>query len=440
MLRLFATTKFAPLFFTQFGGAMNDNMYKNAFAVLLVYTLAPEHGYDAKFLVNITQAIFILPFILFAATAGALGDIYDKALIIRRIKILEILIIILAIMAFYLENIPLLMLIIFLLSVQSTFFGPVKYSIIPHHIPEHLVNANALLTAGTFLAIITGTLLGGYLASIEHGLLWLSPLLLAVAAVGYLSSLFIPHAPPITDKDKGSTVRIRYNIFAAIGELLGHIFRKRRHLVALLLGVSWFWFIGSVLLTQIPIMTGEYLLLEGRSVSVFMLIFACGIGTGAILCSLILKGKATDRFALWTSLLLGILIIDTSLAIDSVSNSLQPAPGEQYIALEEFFSDWRGIRLCLDFSLLSVVGGCYVLPIFALLQSQAAPRERARVIAANNIMNSLFMVTSAIMTIGIYALGGDIYLLFKTLGAGCLVVSLLWFGYLRKSPYRLAND
>ena len=474
---------------------MNDNLYKNAFAVLLVYGLAPKLGYDAKILVNIAQAIFILPFVLFAATAGAWGDLYDKAKIMRRVKLLEIVIVLLAALAFYLQDVYLLMLIIFLLSVQSTIFGPVKYSIIPQHIPERLVDANALIAAGTFLAIIMGTLLGGYLAAVDNGIFWACIILFAVAGCGYLSSLFIPSAPPMAKAtagsgaggagdeamgsgvagaegeagsgaggaegeamgsgvagaggkygeagsgaggaggkygDAGAAVTVSYNPITAIGRLFGHLFRNRRELLPLVFGSSWFWFVGSVLLTQIPILTGEYLLLEGRSVSLFMFMFALGIGSGAILCSRLLKGKATDRFAFWTCALMGVLTIETALAAQAISQSLSPAEGEAYISLGEFFGSWHAIRLCVDFTALSVVGGCYVVPIFAYLQSKAKNEERSRIIAANSIMHALFIITSALMTLTVYALGGSLFQLFGILGVGCLLVSLLWFNYLRK--------
>lgn len=458
MFGLFASTRFTPLFVTQFSGAMNDNLYKNAFAVLLVYVLAPAYNYDAKILVNITQAIFILPYIFFAAMAGSLGDIYDKALIIRRIKLAEIFIVMLAIVALYLQNIPMLMFIVFLLSVQSAFFGPVKYSIIPHHIPQHLVNANALITAGTFLAIISGTILGGYFASIDSGIIWLAVGLLTLAAIGYIAARFIPDAPPISStslsqkgvlnhrnqgnqgnqenqgnhRNQGSEAQFSYNFIAAIGKLLGYIFTQHKILIALLFGVSWFWFVGSVLITQIPIITGEYLMLEGISVSLFMLMFACGIGTGAIMCSLFMKGKATDRLASMTSILMGIMILETGLAIAQLDRVMPVVAANEYLSIGEFLSNWQALRLCMDFTLVSILGGCYVLPIFALLQSQALPKERARVIAANNIMNAAFMVSAAILTTLLYAFGGDLYLLLNILGAICIVVGIMWFVYKKK--------
>ena len=163
MKPLLLNRKLGPLFVTQFGGAFNDNIYKNAFAVLLVYGLAQQRGYDAELLVNLTQAIFILPYLLFATYAGALGDIYDKARLIRYTKIMELIIVLLAIIAFYVRNIPLFIFIVFLLSLQSTFFAPLKYSIIPYHLPDKLINANALMNGGTFIAIIGGTLAGSYL-------------------------------------------------------------------------------------------------------------------------------------------------------------------------------------------------------------------------------------------------------------------------------------
>ncbi len=449
MLSLFLKRRFTPLFITQFGGAMNDNIYKNAFAVLLVYKLAAEHGYDAKILVTITQAIFILPYILFAAIAGSMGDIYDKALIIRWVKALEIGIVLLAVLAFYAQDITLLMVIVFLLSVQSTFFGPVKYSIIPHHIPQHLVNANALITAGTFLAIIGGTIIGGYFAATPNGILIIDIILVVVAIGGFLSARFIPAAPPVNltspnaqavsggkkgNKGKKSNkgeepLRLSLNPITTSIELISCIMGKRRELIPLLLGVSWFWFLGSTLLTQIPVLTGTYLRVEGISVSMFMVMFACGIGLGAILCSFLMKGKATSRYATMSSLLMGIMLLETVFAARAAAASSVAllSSGEEYIALGDFISDWRAVRLCIDFTLVSILGGFYVLPIFALLQEKAQPQERARVIATNNIMNATFMVSAALLTILLYLLGGDLYLLFECLAGICFVVSILWW-------------
>ena len=455
MLSLFLKRRFTPLFITQFGGAMNDNIYKNAFAVLLVYKLAAEHGYDAKILVTITQAIFILPYILFAAIAGSMGDIYDKALIIRWVKALEIGIVLLAVLAFYAQNITLLMVIVFLLSVQSTFFGPVKYSIIPHHIPQHLVNANALITAGTFLAIIGGTIIGGYFAATPNGILVIDIILVVVAIGGFLSARFIPAAPPVNMTNPNTQVvsggkagkkgeeplRLSLNPITASIELISSIMGKRRELIPLLLGVSWFWFLGSTLLTQIPVLTGTYLRVEGISVSMFMVMFACGIGLGAILCSFLMKGKATSRYAAMSSLLMGIMLLETVFAARAAAASSVAllSSGEEYIALGDFISDWRAVRLCIDFTLVSILGGFYVLPIFALLQEQAQPQERARVIATNNIMNATFMVSAALLTILLYLLGGDLYLLFECLAGICFVVSILWWvrGFKTKKTKRV---
>lgn len=424
MLKLFLMRRFTPLFITQFGGAMNDNIYKNAFAVLLVYSLAPAYNYDSKILVTITQAIFILPYILFAAIAGSIGDIYDKSLVIRWVKSFEIVIVLCAVLAFYMQSIPLLMLIVFLLSVQSAFFGPVKYSIIPHHIPEHLVNANALITAGTFLAIIGGTIIGGYFASVPNGIFFIDIILIAVAVGGFLSACLIPAASPINVQ---ASPKVSLDPFSSIFKLLAYIVRERRELIPLLLGVSWFWFLGSTLLTQIPVLTGEYLRVESISVSMFMVMFACGIGLGAILCSFLMQGKATDKYALLSAALLGLMLLETVFAARAASSIASNIPNGEYIALVDFLQDWRAVRLCIDFTLVSILGGFYVLPIFALLQFKAKAHERARVIASNNIMNATFMVSAAVLTILHYSLGGDLYLLLVFLAVICFVVSYLWW-------------
>ena len=420
MKPLLLSRSLGPLFLVQFGGAFNDNIYKNAFAVLLVYGLAQQRGYDSELLINLTQALFILPYLLFATYAGALGDIYDKARLIRYTKIMEIAIVVLAIIAFHIRNIPLFIFVVFLLSVQSTFFAPLKYSIIPHHLPDRLIDANALMNGGTFIAIIGGTLAGSYLVTTQHGIPIISLILLLTALGGYAASRMIPAAPPPGDK-----IHFRYEPFSAAVDLVRTMLFFRPGLMAPLLGVSWFWFAGASLITQIPLLTGSYLRIESISVTLFMITFACGIGIGALLCAWLLQGKTSIRYAWSSSALLGLLVLDTGLAARAVSQTL--ASGTDYTDIAVFLSNWHAIRLYLDFFLLSIAGGFYVVPLFALLQERAAHHERARVIAANNLLNALFLVVSALCIMVAYALGAQVFHIFIILGIVCLFVSLLWF-------------
>jgi len=437
MQLLLFSRKLGPLFATQFGGAFNDNLYKNAFAVLLVYSLAEQHNYNTPFLVNLTQAIFIVPYLLFGTYAGALGDIYDKARLIQYTKLMEILVVLMAMMAFYVQNIPLLIFVVFLFSLQSTFFGPLKYSIIPYHLPNKLVDANALMNAGTFIAIIGGTLLGAYLVSLSSSWYLVSFLLVVVALGGYLTSRFIPKAPPVNKQ-----VAFPREPFSAAFQLVRVMLFFRQGLKAPLLGVAWFWFAGASVITQIPILTGDYLAIEPIAVSLFMIMFACGIGIGALLCVLLLEGKPTSRFAWGSSMLMGILLLDTGLAAQGVFNSMNSmnsmnmhtiSRGEDYIAIGLFLNNWHAIRLCIDFSLLSTAAGFYVVPLFALLQQRAPAKERARVIAANNILNAVFMVVSALLIMLAYSLKAEVFHIFIILGGCCLLVAIQWFR-VQRSP------
>ena len=419
MQLLLFSRKLGPLFATQFGGAFNDNLYKNAFAVLLVYSLAQQHDYNTPLLINFTQAIFIIPYLLFGTYAGALGDIYDKARLIQYTKLMEIAVVLMAIMAFYVQNIPLLIFVVFLFSLQSTFFGPLKYSIIPYHLPNRLVDANALMNTGTFIAIIGGTLLGAYLVSLSSSWYFVSFLLVIVALGGYLTSRFIPKAPPANKR-----VPFPREPFSAAFQLVRTMLLFRQGLKGPLLGVAWFWFAGASVITQIPILTGDYLAIEPIAVSLFMIMFACGIGIGALLCVLLLEGKPTSRFAWSSSVFMGILLLDTGLAAQGVFNNMPQS--EDYIALGMFFNNWHAIRLCIDFSLLSTAAGFYVVPLFALLQQRAPAKERARVIAANNILNAVFMVSSALLIMLAYSLNAQVFHIFIILGGGCLLVAIQW--------------
>lgn len=424
MSSLLLQRKLGPLFLTQFGGAFNDNIYKNAFAVLLVYGLAQKHNYDSALLVNFTHAIFILPYLLFASHAGTLGDIHDKARLIQYTKVAEIGIVLSAILAFHLQNIPLFIFIVFLLSVQSAFFAPLKYSIIPYHLPNRILDANALMNTGTFIAIIGGTLLGTYLVTIQSGLLIISGILLITSIGGYLISRLIPAAPPaLAAKTK---IIFHYEPFSAAFRLVRTMLFSRPGLRAPLLGVSWFWFAGSSLITQIPILTGTYLRVEGLAISLFMIMFAVGIGAGALACVLLLKGKITSRYAWSSSILMGVLFLDAGFAARSVSQTLS---FPDYIPLMNFLHNWHAIRLCIDFFLLSAAGGFYVVPIFSLLQHRAQAVERARIIAANNILNALFMVLSALLIILAYTLGAQVFFIYILLGIACLLVAFIWLRF-----------
>lgn len=434
-LALSFSRKLAPLFCTQFGGAFNDNVYKNGFAVILVYQLLERGSAQAGILLNLTQALFILPFLLFAAIAGNMGDVYDKAMLIRRIKIAEILIVLLAGLAFFLGSITLLIAIIFLLSTQSTFFGPLKYGIVPQHVPAGtLVNANALLSAGTFIAIIGGTLIGAYAATLPQNSAWLAFILLAAAVIGYLSSRSIPEAPPLV---KATKDRISYRPIRSTIALIKAIYGRQPQYRPYLLGVSWFWFIGSVLLTQIPILTERQLQLEDISVSFFMILFAGGITCGALITGLVLRGKPTPKYAALTALLLGLFALDMILAIRQIDpQELLPQADSDYIPLALFLTQPHGIRLCLDFAMMSVFGGFYVIPLFTMIIALAKPKERARVIATNNIFNALFMVGSALTVLLLYALGGTLLQVFALIAISAFVVALLWYRARKKHLLR----
>ncbi len=439
-LSLAFSRRLAPLFWTQFCGAFNDNVYKSAFAVILVYKLLEGKSELSGILVNLTQALFILPFILFAAIAGSLGDVYDKTVLIRHIKLTEIFIVCLAAAALFLGNIPALMFVVFLLSVQSTFFGPLKYGIIPQHVPPSaLVNSNALVSAGTFVAIIAGTLIGAYAATLEQYEVRISTLLLTYAIIGYVSSQFIPKAPPYPDantpdlppqanKPANRQTRLSYEPVGATIRLMRTIYGRQPQYRPYLWGVSWFWFVGSVLLTQIPILTEQQLKLEDISVSFFMVMFATGIACGSLITGIVLKNKPTSKYAGIAALFMAILSLDLILAMRQFNpDALLSLSADDYVTLVAFLTNFHGIRLSLDFFLISLFGGFYVIPLFTVLISLAKPEERSRVIAANNIFNALFMVGSALAVMVIYAVGGGLTEIFPLITVSALLVSFLWF-------------
>ena len=276
---LLRTRRFAPLFGTQFLGAFNDNLYKNALIVLLTFQSAQWTTLAPELLANLAAGVFILPFFLFSATAGQLADKYDKALIARLTKLLEVAIMAVAAAGFWLHSLPVLMTALFLLGLQAALFGPVKFAILPQHLhPDELVGGNALIEAGTFVAILVGTLAGGLLAGAVAQPMWIAVGGLLVAVLGYLTSRDIPPAPA---PDPGLKINLN-----PITETWNNInfARSNRTVFLSILGISWFWLYGALFLAQFPAYTKNVLGGGEATVTLLLAIFTVGIGLGSLLC------------------------------------------------------------------------------------------------------------------------------------------------------------
>tara|TARA_B110000211_G_scaffold123331_1_gene142257 strand:- start:1473 stop:3380 length:1908 start_codon:yes stop_codon:yes gene_type:complete len=387
---LLKTRRFAPFFLTQFLGAFNDNVYKNSLMAMITFGLLSS-TLDLSLMNNIGAMLFILPFFLFSALAGQLSDKYEKSYLIRRIKLLEIVIMCLGAITFYFSMTAGLMLLLFLMGTQSAFFGPVKYSIIPQHLDNHeLVGGNALVEMGTFLAILIGTLVASMLATQSDGILWVSAIIICVAILGYLVSRKIPSAPAANPD-----LKVRFNPFTETWRTISYS-REQKSVFLAVLAISWFWFLGAAYLTQIYGFAKDYLGGDQSVVMVLLATFSIGIATGSLLCER-LSGHKVE---------LGLVPLGSiGLTIFGMDLFLQPLPelGPNLISASEFISQTSNLRIIADFLLIGIFGGFYIVPLYAMVQSRSEEKHRSQVIAAINIMNALFMVASAIT--GIVVLG-----------------------------------
>jgi 1-acyl-sn-glycerol-3-phosphate acyltransferase len=398
---LLRAARFRPLFWTQFLGAFNDNLYKNALVVLLTFQTAQWTTLRPEILANLAAGLFILPFFLFSATAGQLADKYDKALLARISKGLEIAIMGVAIAGFLLHSLALLLAALFLLGLQSTLFGPVKYSILPQHLQEdELVGGNALVEAGTFVAILVGTLAGGLLAGAGVDPLWIACAGLAVAVAGYLASRGIPAAPP---PDPG--LKVHPNPLTETWRNIGFA-RENRTVFLSILGISWFWLYGALFLAQFPAY-GRFVLGGGETaVTLLLAVFTVGIGAGSLLCERLSARRVELGLVPFGSIGLTLFGLDLAFA------SMALPPVTELRPVGELLAQPAVWRILADLVLLGLFGGFFIVPLYALVQSRSAPEHRARIIAANNIMNAAFMVAGALAAAGLLGAGLSIPALF----------------------------
>lgn len=377
--------RFGPLFGTQFLGAFNDNLYKNALVVLLTFQAAQWTTIAPELLGNLAAGIFILPFFLFSATAGQLADKYDKATLARFSKLLEILIMGIAAVGFALHSLAWLLAALFLLGLQSTQFGPVKYAILPQHLHEdELVGGNALIEAGTFVAILVGTLAGGLLAGSVAQPMWIAVGGLAVAVLGYLYSRGIPTAPPPAPE-----LRINWNPLSETWRSINFA-RGNRSVFLSILGASWFWLYGAMFLAQFPAYTKNVLGGGETMVTLLLAIFTVGIGVGSLLCER-MSGKHVE-IGLVPFGSIGLTLFGIDLYFASPVG-LVGTTAHELTALLSLPAVWR---VLFDLLMLGMFGGFFIVPLYALVQSRSEPAHRARIIAANNILNALFMVVGAL--------------------------------------------
>ncbi|WP_176042252.1 MFS transporter [Burkholderia stabilis] len=390
--------RFAPFFTTQFLGALNDNVFKIGFTSLVTYHTARFSGVDAKTAAFLISAIFILPFVLFSATSGQIADKYDKATLTRFVKTFEIALMLVGAAGFVTHSATLLYLCTFMMGMHSTLFGPVKYSYLPQHLGEHeLVGGNGLVEMGTFIAILIGTIIGGAAAGIEgSGERVLAVSVVVIALAGRLVAQRVPSTPaPQPD------LVINWNPVSETWRNLG-LARQNRTVFLSLLGISWLWFVGATFLTSFFNFAKDVLSASPDVVTVLLATFSVGIGLGSLLCERLSQRRVEIGLVPLGSIGISVFAIELYFA----SHAL-PSPGH-LLSVGEFLAGARHWRILADLFLLAMFGGFYSVPLYALIQSRSAPTHRARIIAANNILNALFMILSAVMAMGLTKAGVDI--------------------------------
>ena len=401
--------RFGPFFWVQFLGAGNDNVFKFAFTVLVTYQLQVA-WLPASLAGLVIGALFILPFVLFSATSGQLADKYDKARLIRFTKDFEIAVMLLAAAGFALQNIPVLLASIFLMGLQSTLFGPVKFAYLPQHLNEReLTGGNGMVEMGTFVAILLGNVAGGLLIAVPQvGALYVAVACVLLALAGRVAAQAVPVSPatdPGLQINWNPLTETWRNLKLAYGNVV--VFRS-------LLGISWMWFFGAVFLSLFPAFAKDVLRGDEQVASLLLVVFSVGIGTGSLLCEVLSRRHVEIGLVPLGAIGMSIFAGDLYLASRGLAG---PAGGGIY-TLAAFVAQPAHWRVMADLALLSLFAGLYSVPMYALIQLRSQPTHRARIIAANNILNALFMVISSLGVGALLAAGFSIPQVF-------LVVALL---------------
>ena len=404
---LLGKRRFLPFFVTQALGALNDNLFKQSLILAILYKLNIEG--DRGIWVNLCALLFIVPFFLFSALAGQFGEKYAKDRLIRLIKLGEIAIMVVAAIGFAFDHLALMLVALFAMGTHSALFGPVKYSILPQTLrPEELVGGNGLVEMGTFLAILAGTIGAGIMLSSGNYTVIVSVVIIAVAVLGYLASRAIPSAPADTPQ-----LRLNWNIFSESWATLRLGLNQTPAVSRSVVGNSWFWFVGAIYLTQIPAYAKDWLSGDETVVTLILTVFSVGIALGSLLCEK-LSGRKVEiglvPFGSFGLTVFGLLLWWHSGLMP------QNIQANDWLGVLGFSQAWW---VLLDILGLGVFGGFYIVPLYALIQSRTSESERARVIAANNILNALFMVVSALVTILLLSVAG------LTIPELFLVVSLM---------------
>lgn len=417
----FFSKRFFPLFWVQFLGAFNDNLFKNALVMLITFRLA-DTAEEAGLLITLAAGLFILPFFLFSAFAGQLADKYEKTTLIRKIKLSEILIMLLGATALVAQDMMFLFAVLFLMGVQSAFFGPIKYAILPEHLKDHeLLDGNGWFSASTFVAILLGTIVGGWVVLTDDGETGMAIGVLIIALLGYVASRFVP-----TSASGDAALSLQWNILTNTYQELG-LRKDFPQAFFAVLSISWFWFLGATYLSQMPVLVSDYLSGNDKVVLLFLAVFSIGIALGAWIASQLKTPVRTLKNVQW----LVLLLVGISLMI-LLGNGLlsQVDKTDQLIGVMAFLQHWNYVIILLSMLAISTLGGWFIVPLYTLLQVQTQQHFRSRMVAVNNITNAIFMVLSAVFIMVLYAF--ELSLITVLYGVSLLNLAVAYW-YLRRS-------
>lgn len=411
---MFLTKRFFPYFVTQCLGALNDNIYKNILLLMVTYSQIDSLPMSVDLFVNLAAGLFILPFFLFSAHAGAIADNMDKAKLIRRLKLIELVIMSCAATAIMTQSAILMLVLLFMTGTQSAYFGPVKYALLPQALKsDDLVKGNAWVEIGTFLSILIGTLSAGLLLAVPNGMIIASCIVITLSLLGFLSSANIPSLP------SKKSDKVKFEPITGLKKTL-KLAQKQRGIWMSILAISWFWFMGATYLTQFPNFAREHLFADSTVVSLLLALFSVGIATGSWLCEKLSFNQVELGILPFGILGLTIFSADLLWAVPAIESF-----PSQYYDVQSFVAQSSHIRVMIDLFLVGVSGGVFIVPLYAFIQSRSEEGECAQSIAANNIMNALFMVASAAVSILVLSVFEfSIVELFAILAVGNFIVAI----------------
>lgn len=428
-MSILKSRQFLPLFLTQFLGAFNDNLFKAALVMLITFKFRQHTAIEPQILVTLSAGVFILPFFLFSATAGQFADKIDRARIARIVKVMEIAIMAVAALGFLLPSVFLLFVVLFGMGTHSAIFGPVKYAILPQHLEgKDLLAGNSFVEAGTFLAVLLGTIIGGLLVTHEHGVAIISFACVAVAVLGYICSKFIPPAPGPSPE-----ITINRNFWDETRKTMKYTLTDVGVYRAIL-AISWFWFVGATYLAQLPTFANLYLGGDESVVTLLLTLFSVGIAAGSVLCNRLLKGVIQATYVPLAAIGMAVFGIDLFFAVGDPVALYQAVGGARsalaYWPPEVLHTAWDLLatpaywRIMADLFVIAVCGGVFVVPLYAMVQKRTDNAYLARLVAGMNIMNALFMVASSIVGVVMLKAGAGIPHIFLAIALMDVLVAI----------------